>query len=164
MIISRKYLVENVDAREKSNLWITLHSDLFGDNVRIDIYKCEASIEENITDKVLSSMNMFLSLEKQMLSQIADELWLHYKSTIRQTSYACVPDSLLAKHGGDDESANQEYFGINSSSDIIDHCELKEINTGGFSDENCLIWFNAPWDDEHGVKFTLESGKIVGVE
>nr|WP_158658121.1 hypothetical protein [Agarilytica rhodophyticola] len=124
----------------------------------------------DITDYSLDCFNMIFDLDKDenLLDDIKSAIWSQFNAVVAATSYNQVPEKLRRECDGDEEQANRKYFGVQSlddafASSTLDYIYIEAENY--FLPKIYLaIVFQIPWEDEHGISFHIENGKIANIE
>jgi hypothetical protein len=157
MQITKDFILKNIVLTDnKSYYEINLYSELFQKDVRIWVYSSCGEKEKDISDVTIKSINSFLGLEKTLFTKIKEEIWQHYNLCLKVMSY-----------WSNIEEENRKIFGIHNEDDSMRDAKIDYIYFDDNNDENNLyfsIWFDIPWEIEHGINMFFSNGELISVE
>lgn len=121
-----------------------------------------------VSDNLLQSVNDFLDYGTDEIDKIKEEIYNDYRKAIGMTDYAMLSDELLAKHKGDFEKANQEYFNINNKDGAFaaltfNYVAFVDYSTSSTTNEIQRyfgLFFERPWNESHELQLEFENGKF----
>jgi len=144
-------------------------NSLFNQEIKYQIFfEDYQSDEYELTDKILASLNYFLSMDKEKLEWIKELCFKHYEMCISVTDYG-IEEELLVKHNNDYGKANKELFNIHTKEEAIEKAKINTVDileqeNDGNTNIYLIINFIVPWENEHGMKFHFLNNKFVEVE
>ncbi len=140
---------------------ITLHLKLFNKEQEIVFYNLPSVDSKPHMSLITEIINELLELDNDVKDQFKEEAWKHYQTCIEITSYGMVPDEGFEN----ERDANEAYFKIYTKDDAYNALTLDEIQTDieDINSKGYHFSFDCPWDDEHGLTFSVSNRKIYDV-
>jgi len=149
-----------------NSIWVEgklkLYSEFFQEEVRIDLFTSEKSLrytDHIISDKLVQTVNDFLSFEVSEKELMAKLLYKHCLDCCEQISYG-----VEVKEGETETEANLREFGVSTEQDAfvkarIDHAVIEEdvVRKNRF----VRLIFYPEWESEHGCELILKNGKLL---
>lgn len=138
----------------------TIYSKLFDKEVTLSVYHDQRQNNEDVSIRIDESINAFLRIDTSNLQVIKSEIWKHYNTCMVNIGYGCVPDELIKEHGN--TKANQIHFGCFDEECTYKKAKLTEVYFHDFESENsyCSVFFEIPWEDEHGFAVHFKDSEI----
>ena len=127
---------------------------IFGDNTKY-IVTLEKETGKEINNAILANISFFHLISNEEIDIIKEIAFSRYEKSIKVTSYGMISQELLDKHNGNEQLANQDYFGITNKDQAFEKMNLVNITISDYygSDNNYKVFgsinFEVPWDGEH---------------
>ncbi len=161
-VIEKGQFEVNERHAEYSEFKIRLYLQFFRQEHEVQFFQLPSLDSEPQITLISDIVNDLLNFDSANEEWLKDEIWRHFNVCIENTSYGMVPDE-----GFDNEvDANRAYFKIQNRDDAYRAVNLTEIWTDvGFTKSRYFnLWFDCPWEDEHGIKIGVENGKLHSIE
>lgn len=124
-----------------------------------------------LTNEIIDSLNLFVEMDKRFWHFLGEKAFGRYNECMKDWDDIEYFENnlLLLKHNGDVEAANREFFNFTPKNILekigIPNVEILEQNNGhGIISVYLMIFFEAPWDEEHGLKIEFRNSVFHYVE
>lgn len=146
------------------NYELEINIPFFEKEVKIHIYNIPNSDNENawqLTEQIIGNL---LSLGEQDKVWLKEKMWAHYQLCIDQIDYGMVDYGHDDSHESHIQS-NRNYFKIYNPEDAYNNATLDSISFElDFNSNYSLLYYDCPWEDEHGMIVQIKEGKFHSLE